>query len=75
MLYESTGTNLRGRFEVFDDVTGKVVATLLNNNPKGKQTSKVVFSSSGEGSIWQLRTVYESGEGATFHNISLKKLS
>ena len=75
LLYESTGTNLRGRFEVFDDVTGKVVATLLNNNPKGKQTSKVVFSSSGEGSIWQLRTVYESGEGATFHNISLKKLS
>ena len=75
LLYESVGQNLRGRFEVFDDVTGKIVATRLNNETKGKRISKIRFTSSGEGSIWQLRTVYEGGEGATFRTISLKKLS
>jgi hypothetical protein len=75
LLYESSGSNLRGRFEVFDDVTGKIVSTRLHNDINGKRTSKVRFTSGGEGSIWQLRTVYEGGEETTFHTISLKKLS
>lgn len=75
LAFDSPGTNLMGRFEAFNDVTGKAVTTRIDNMEAGEKTVKVRFVSSGDGSTWQLRTVYEGGEVATFRTISLTKLS
>ncbi len=74
LSFDSPGTNLMGRFEAFNDVTGMTVVTRLENMKSGQKTVKVRFTSSGDGSTWQFRTVYEGGEMATFRTISLKKL-
>jgi hypothetical protein len=74
LAFDSRGTSLIGRFEAFNDQTGKAVTARINNMPGGKKTIKVRFTSFGEGSTWQLRTVYEGGEAATFQTITLKKL-
>jgi hypothetical protein len=74
LLFDSDGTNLIGSFEVFHDPTGRAISTRLDGIRGAMMTVKVRFTSAGDGSTWQFRTVYEGGEAATFRSISLRKL-